>query len=274
MLDYYIINDYLGSKAKKWYLYLRNSSYIYIKIVLSIIFFTIFHFLNLPLFDINFHDILDISLDMADKDQGINANIGTNSTVNINNPNISGKFSKQGINNVAAAISSAGGATVGLKTAQYVGGTPTTKLAVGLGMMLVVQGTTAGMSKILNYNKSNYGNKLVNHLTNDGVGNNDNNILNDYPLNLLVEVDLLLYAAILFLFIFINVYLANKLTQINYTQYLPKNRIGSLLNMFINRYINIWNKSKEFLLIISWMLLFISILLSKLYIYIILNYYG
>jgi hypothetical protein len=70
--------------------------------------------------------------------------------------------------------------------------------------MMVVQATTAVMSKILNQNKGSNivngkSNNLVSHfISND---NNNSNMLNDYPLNLLVEVDLL-YAALLFLFVF------------------------------------------------------------------------
>ena len=265
------MNNYSGSITIKWYLYFRNSFYIKIKIVLFIMFFFIFYFLNLPIFD--FNNIFDISLNMAEGDDSVNANIGTNATVNINNPNISGKFSKQGINNIAAAISLAGGATAGLKTAQYVGGTPATKLAVGLGTMIVVQATTAGMSKILNHNRGNSGkgNNLVNHFINDS--DNNSNILDDYPLNLLVEVNLLLYAAILFLFVFFNIYLSNYLTQVNYSKYIPENSIGNLLNMFISRYISIWKKSRKYLLIISWIFLFISVVICKLFIYIILNFY-
>ncbi len=69
---------------------------------------------------------------------------------------------------------------------------------------MVVQATTAVMSKILNQNKGSNivngkSNNLVSHfISND---NNNSNMLNDYPLNLLVEVDLL-YAALLFLFVF------------------------------------------------------------------------
>lgn len=69
---------------------------------------------------------------------------------------------------------------------------------------MVVQATTAVMSMILNKNKGSNivngkSNNLVSHLfSND---NNNSNILNDYPLNLVVEVDLL-YAALLFLFVF------------------------------------------------------------------------
>jgi len=242
ILDYFIINNYLGSATKKRYIYFRNSFHLYINTVLFIIFLLIVQFLNLPMFDFNFNDILDITLNITDKSESVSANIGTNSTVNIINPNINGKFSKEGINNIAAALSSAGGATVGLKTAQYVGGPPVAKLAVGLGTMIFVQTTTTVMSKVLNQNKGNNnakGNNLVSNFINNSDNSQSSNILNDYPFNLLIEVDQLLYAAILFILIFFNIYLANYLTQVNYSKYIPKNKIGNLLNIFINRYISI-----------------------------------
>ena len=276
-IDYVIINNYLGSKLKKLYTYFRNSSYIYIKVVLFVLFFTILYFFNISTFDIDFKDIFDISLSMADKNNGVNASVGTNATVNINNPTFTGTISERGINNIAAALSSAGGATAGLKTAQYVGGTPTTKLAVGLGTMIVVQATTGIMAKVLNrnngYDTNGKGSNLVHNLI-DSANNHSNNILNDYPLNLLIEVNLLLYAAILFLFVFFNIYLANYLSKINYSKYIPRGKIGNVLNTVITRYITVWNKSKGFLLVLSWILLFVSIILAKLCIHIIINHYN
>ena len=238
-------------------------------------FILIFSSFNFPLIDINC-DIFDVTLSMADKSESITAKVGENANININNPKISATIGKESFNTIAAAISSAGGATAGLKTAQYVGGTPATKLLVGIGTMAIVQATTAGMSKILNHNtnNNNKGNNLVNYLINNSDSNDSSNILNDYPLNLLVEIDLLLYAAILFLFVFFNIYLANYITQINYSKYLPKNKIGNFLNKFISRYIKIWSKSKEILLIISWILLLISIVISKFFLHIIINFYN
>jgi len=225
-------------------IYFRNSFYVYIKVILLFIFILILSFFNLSPFDLHIDDIFDISINLGDNGVGVNAtvsantSVGTNATVNINNPNISAKVSDRGINNIAAALSSAGGATADLKPAQYVGGTPAVKLAVGSGTMIIVQATTAGMSKIFNQNKgNNKGNNLVSHFVNSD--NYSSNILNDYPLNLLVEVDLLLYAALLFLFVFFNIYFTNYLTQIDYSKYIPKNKIGNLLRIILNRYISI-----------------------------------
>src|SRR5205085_2314557 len=77
--------------------------------------------------------------------------------INVNHPNIKTSFSKEGINTLAAAIYSAGGATVGFKVAQYIGRPPVVKIVAGLGTMAVVQGTTAIMSRVLNSNSGNNG---------------------------------------------------------------------------------------------------------------------
>ena len=220
----------------------------YIKAILFVLFFTIFYFFNLSIFDIDFKDIFDMSLSVTDKNNGVNTSVGTNAVVNINKPTFTGTICEKGINNIAAALSWAGGATAALKTVQYIGGTPATKLAVGLGTMIVVQATTAVVAKILNRNDgcdttNGKGNNLVHNLIDSG-NNHSNSILNDYPLNLLLEVNLLLCAAMLFLFVFLNIYLANNLSKINYSKYIPKDKIGNILNIVITRYISIWNKFK------------------------------
>src|SRR5436309_2419317 len=62
---------------------------------------------------------------------------------------------------------------------------------------------------------------------------------NNYPLNLLEDVNLLLYAALLFLIVIFNIYLVNYIIKKDFNKYLPKNKLGKILNTLINRYINI-----------------------------------
>src|SRR5205809_383982 len=100
---------------------------------------------------IDLNKIYDVILNLTDyKNNTIN--VGNGSTVNVNHPNIKTSFSKEGINTLAAAIYSAGGATVGFKVAQYIGRPRVVKIVAGLGTMAVVQGTTAIMSRVLNSN--------------------------------------------------------------------------------------------------------------------------
>ena len=84
-----------------------------------------------------------------------NINSSVNNNFNLNNPKISLTLSKEALNNAVAAGSSAGGAALGLKVAQYVSGSPATKVLAGVGSAKGVQATTAVMSKILNNNSNN-----------------------------------------------------------------------------------------------------------------------
>ena len=273
-IDYFIVNKYLGLSFKNWYICFRNSHYLYINFCLFVIFLAIFSFcFDLRLLDVNPDN--DFIMSMADKDKAISTSIGTNSTVSVNNPKFGVTIGDRGINNIAAALSATGGATVGLKTAQYIGGTPATKLAVGLATMAVVQAGTSIMSKVLNnnYNNNNLTNKFIANYISNG-NSNDNNILNNYPLNLISDIDLLLYGALLFLIVILNIKLANYVLRIDYNKYLPNNKLGKILNILINRYIGLWGKSYKYLLIFSYTMLFISIILSKICLYIITNYYS
>lgn len=166
-------------------------------------------------------------------DKGANID---NTTVNINDPNLNLSVSVNSFNNIAAAISSAGGVTAGLKVAQYIGGPPSTKILAGLGTMAVVQGTTAIMSKVLS-NQSCSQDFVKKSLT--ASASNNTGSLNDYPLNLLFELNTLIYGALLFLIIILNIYIAKYIANINYNKYLPTNKFGVILNKIILRYIKI-----------------------------------
>jgi hypothetical protein len=66
-----------------------------------------------------------------------------------------------------------------------------------------------------------------------------NNILKDYPLNLLFEINTLLYAALLFLFIILNIYIGKYISNLNYKKILPENKLGKILYFLINHYLRI-----------------------------------
>jgi hypothetical protein len=94
-------------------------------------------------------------------------------------------------------------------------------------------------------------------------GNNSLEIINDltdkftdFPLNLLPEINQLISAELIFLVIIFNVYSVEYITKIDYNKYIPDNRLGKIIKLFINRYIKIWSKSSKILLIISWIGLF------------------
>jgi len=266
-LDFLIVNNYLKFLNKNLFIKFRNMFYPKIKIILFPIFFFIFYFLfNIEL---DFNKINDFILSLANVDKDIN--IGSNATVNINNPNLG--FNIKSINALAAAISATGGATIGFKVAQYVGGPPVVKIMAGLGTMAVVQGTTTIMSRVLNNNSSNnkfISNKFICFVSSD---NGSFNNLNDYPLNLLFDINIVLYGALIFLYIILNIYISRYILNLDYNKILPKNNFGKILSFLLSRYLKIWNKVGNFLLIFSYIMLFIAVFVSKIAIFIILNHF-
>lgn len=215
-----------------------------------------------------------------------------NNTVNWNHPRLNVSVPSRAINNIAGALSSAAqeGAALGYKAAHILPSSPAAKIAVGTGVYLGVQSGTAGMGKILNsFSSSN--NKTQNYLNlsntvgvNGVVGNqeqNNNNLdtiidltdkFNDFPLNLLPDINQLVTAELLFLLVILNVFIVQYITKIDFNKYIPDNSFGKILKLFINRYINIWSKSVKLLLIISWSGLFFCVILSKIAMYYVLTY--
>lgn len=149
--------------------------------------------------------------------------------------------------------------------------------------MAVVQAGTAIMSKVLNRSNQNSNNDTNKFLSESipgfnpklGVGEATEEVLNslypEFPLNLLVEMNQLVNLELVFLSILFNVFIVNTITQINYSKYIPNNKLGRILNFFISRYIIIWSKSKLFLIIVSLIGLFSCVILSKICFYFIFN---
>ena len=81
--------------------------------------------------------------------------------------------------------------------------------------MAVVQGTTAIMSRVLNSNSGNNGKLKFIYFSANSENNGINN-LSDYPLNLLFDINILLYGALLFLYIILNIYISKYILNINY----------------------------------------------------------
>ena len=168
-----------------------------------------------------------------------------NNTVNLNHPRLNVSVPSRAINNIAGALSSTGGAALGYKAAQNLPGSPAAKLALGTGVYLGVQSGTAVMEKVLN-SFSTTNNKTQNFLdlANTIIVNNNNldtiiDKFQDFPLNLLPDVNQLVTAELLFLSVILNVFIAQYITKIDFNKYISDNRIGKILKMFINRYINI-----------------------------------
>ena len=256
-LDNFIINNkqVLSNRLIFYHTRFRSMSYRNLNLLFFVLFIVIFTLIYNDFSSWFFNDLL-----LHINDNGKDVNIGTNSTINVNNPNVSASISKEGVNNIAAAISAAGGATAGIKVAQHIGGPPGAKIVAGLATMAAVQATTGIMSKVLN-NKSNTSD--VSKLINLSNTSSTKSTIDQYPLNILYDINLLLYAAVLSISIILNIYLVRYILSIDYERYIPNNKIGNLLRIFLKRYIGTWNKVNKSLLAYSYVLLFLTIIIAK-----------
>jgi hypothetical protein len=303
-MDWLIRNNYFGSKIKFYYFCYIEKSFFFISFSLFIVIFlflTSLNYFDISLFLISdgYHfylynyvlennsssSIPSIEEGSSSIDKSNNLNITSNSvtgevkegTVNINNPKLNMGMSTRGLNNLAAAASSTGGATLGYQIAKQIPGSPVVKLAAGLGVMGAVQASTAVMSKVLNSsnnddNNSNITKNFIPIIFNDSNYKDLNDKFTNFPLNLLPEMNQLVNIEILFLFILLNIFIVNFFISFNYSKYLPNNKIGQILNFIISRHIRLWDKSRKILLIISWITLFICVIFSKFCLFYIIHY--
>lgn len=308
ILDHLIMNLYLGFKIKKYYLKFKNLSFPIILLILFIFFLIFFYILNyFDLIFINYDLNLDLFNLMNDENNQTDKNIpSTNinnkvetevgkAEITVNHPRFNLKSSVKDISTMSAAASSAGGAAVALKAAQQAPLSPPGKLALGIGIYSGIQLGTVLTAKGLQKNNSetvkgdSSTKNLIQDLTNNNKDSdlknlsNDNFIVNifkdsrldekftDFPLNCLSELYGLVNLELLFLLIIFNTIIANYLINIDFKKYMPDNKFFRFLNYFIQRYIKLWSNSKKYILIISWIMIFYCVILSKLGFYFIIN---
>ena len=279
ILDYLIKNNYLVYSIKKIYFKFIGLNYFNIALILTAIVFLILMLFNYFGFSLICFDCSSFDGDffkfMPDSSSGtgVNNTVKADGTVNINHPNLIVSVPSSSLNILEAAASVAGGGSLALKVAQQVAGGPGVKIAEAGATWVASQALTVGVGKILNSNDSNNSNNTNNFINGfDGLSNNNlNDKFNDFPLNLLPEINQLATAELMFLIIILNIFIVNYITSIDYNKYIPNNKVGNILKYFINRYITLWSKSNKFLLIFSLIGLFVCVISSKLFLYYVLN---
>jgi hypothetical protein len=177
--------------------------------------------------------------------------VNADATVNINHPKLNVSFPATALNNLAAAASVAGGGGLALKVMQQVPGGPGVKAVAGVATMVTAQALTIGVGKILNKNDtpSNTKNLLEFYNSNTYVLERSNDKLNiitnyseqfnNFPLNLIPEINQLVTAELMFLFIILNIFIVKYINTIEFSKYITRyapNKVGYLLIMLINRY--------------------------------------
>nr|AYE93239.1 hypothetical protein C0995_000119 [Termitomyces sp.] len=162
----------------------------------------------------------------------------------------------EGINKLAASVSSAAGAGAAIQAMRHMPGSPVTKAIAGGTALVTTQAISYGMSKAFNSSKNNntdenkyieddlsnkLGGKLgseennVNNLSEykgevrvENLGNseispnnliNTNDRFNDFPLNLIPEISQLATAELMFIYLILNVYIVKYLTRIDVNKY-------------------------------------------------------
>ena len=87
----------------------------------------------------------------------------------------------------------------------------------------------------------------------------------DFPLSLLPAMNELILAQLIFLMVLFNIFIVQQLMKINYSTYIPNNRFGRMLTFMINRYINMWSKTSQFIIIFAWVMIFICTIFLKIF---------
>ena len=241
ILDYFIKNNYLGNFIKNFYLKFIELNYFNIVLILSTIVFFILMLFSYFGFSLIYFDntLFDANLIKFMSDSADNGKVSVNAdaTVNLNHPSISISVPASALNNTAAAVSAAGGMGAAIKAAQHIPGGPGVKAVAAAGVLLTTQAITVGVSKILNSadssNNSNNTNNFINlfdvfSTNNSNIINNLNGKFNDFPLNLLPEINQLATAEMIFLIIILNIFIVKYITSLDYNKYLPNNKLGEI----------------------------------------------
>jgi hypothetical protein len=117
ILDYLIKNNYLGNSIKNFYFKFIDLNYFYIVLILTGIVFLIlmlFSYFGVSLicFDNSLFDV-DLFKAMSDSGSGVNNNtVKVDVILNINHLNLNVSVPNSSLNNLAAAVSVAGGGTL------------------------------------------------------------------------------------------------------------------------------------------------------------------
>ena len=139
---------------------------------------------------------------------------------------------------MGAAVSAAAGANAVIQVAKNVAGSPAVKIGGGVGRAVGVQAITTVMDKVLACNSNQNSSKQVANLI---QSSNGGNVL-DYPLNLLYEVNILLFGAMVFLYIIFNIYISKDIISKYLVKYIPasiqNHKIGKLFLLGLNKYLN------------------------------------
>ena len=311
ILNILIMNNCFGIKFKNLFLKLISLNFFTLLLVIYLFFLMIslpFTFLDISLINwesnTGFEYFDDLISYMSDKNNTGKGN-SNNLNINMTNPRLNVSVPTQALNNAWAVASATGGVYPALRVAQAIPGNPAVKAGAFIGTYTGIQATTAGMKKVFDYidnpvnpakpGSSSKTNSIISDTNFKITENNlpDNNIdfntsvsdlnntsddlitsnldFNEYPLNLIPELNQLATAELILMVVLFNLIVSRYLTTVNYTKYIPDNKFGNLLNKWLERYITVWTKSFKFIFTFCFIALYSFLLVSKIFLYFILN---
>jgi hypothetical protein len=294
------MNGYLGEKVKQYVIFLLKINFFnkftfLISLIFIIIFFIILFKSQIIIYDDTTYNGINWFSNEGGggpSNLGGNTNISANNTtsvkdnnVNINTPNINVSISQNSVQRLATTVTTAAGLKAGVRLAQSMPTVP--------GKAAALVGTTA-LAQVMNITATKINNSINSSKTQTGGNNNtgstsnylqNNNFLGgssdhkhyheinknqEFPMNLLPDLETYTSLELMFLFFILNsalsTYLVNK--KINFSKYIPSRisnkKIGKFIEYALERYIKIWYSSNVFVFILSWICLLICILVSKL----------
>ena len=300
LFDYLVRINVFGDKFKYYYLKFTSTNIILVNLTFFVITYTIFYITGafdlIPTIVTEYNNSLiymaegDDSLNITNsvENKGVNVTNDVQPTVNttldnnkvvIQNPTFSVNISDSAASKLTAAISSSGGMAAAAKVMQHVPGTPTVKAIAGVATMVGVQAATYGMSKVLKTNtdqtNDNSSNLISQHLVDNTNTNANASSLSDlypnYPLNLLYDIDTLVNVEVIVVILLINIFTVQYLISRDYSKYIPDNRFGKYLNLFLSRYVRIYSNSNKFIIGLCVCNLIMCIFFTKFFLYCIMN---
>lgn len=273
-----LLNKYVNkSIVNKIYYYLGfiNIKYIFTLNFIISLYFAL-HNIDLDLYDIGLYMAENNQTSSPSANVDINSGVVKDNQLVVQNPKFEIKMSDSQVRNIADGALTLGGLRGGIECAKHIKGAPEKLLAgaAGIGLTHTTAMVIKKIHKAVNENNSDKNNYISNSFIKNVSEDSSNVVLNAFQYDLLLDLLKFNYFSIFFTIVIFNTYLATYLTKIDIDKYLKPNSTNlfiKLLRYLILRYINLWNKSKDFLFIFSWICLFVSLIMCKVCLFFIIN---
>lgn len=233
LIDNIIINNILGHKIKNLYNKFKNLPFLTQIIIFSIISFGVYSLFNITIVDYSLH--FNGEIFMSDNNNKPVVDLSGSNTVNINTPQINISIDNKTANRIIAVGTSALSAGTAFRAMRTVGGSPAIKAATGVAAYGITAVGANIIAKQLNKNDKDYKKNLIENLDETNL----NYSLEEYPLNLLFDLNNLISLEFLCLSILVNIFIVDYISKLDFIKFIPNNKFGEIIKKIIKNYINI-----------------------------------